>query len=559
MNRSGQGRRFDREGEASALDRRAEAAGDILCQRGEVDGREGRLDAPRLDAREIEQRVDQPQESQRIAMGDFELAPRRPIDAVPRERILQRPEHQREGCAELVADIREEACLGPVELGQCLGPAALLLVGAGIPDRGRNLSGDEVQEARIAVVEGAARGDAEDQHAEGRRTGLAHDRHRDGGLNGIVPESAADAEARMVDPDRLALEDPLERPFHPDIGARHRRKAQLVAGAAQVEGCERQVERRVGQRLSDVVAGRLDTARLSGTGTEIPQEAEPSFPDDLGSDFAADRKHAHGPALVVIGRGVGDAEIGLLTVTRPLHEQGQGRRPVGLARLHNTGDHWPERIPARCQRDADIGSQRVGMPGSDQLGVGIVVDLCEGRSPGQDHRILRRQERAHGRAQALRPRRHGPERRLRPVERSSEDAYLAPAPEQALSRRRRSVHPVRRPRAIASARVMARSVTSFDLTPGIASPVCFARRSTRVPSELQNDRMTRQSPDRSLTRHNLTGCPDKATPRPHPEWSHMAMEHPTFGPRQPLHAAFAGRMHAPAATNEILGRVAVEG
>ena len=162
MDRPGQGRHFDRESNAAALHCRTEAACDIRGQRGEVDGRKARLDAACLDAREIEQRVDQPQEPQRIAMGDFQLVPNRPVDAVPREGVFQGSEHQREGCAELVADIREEAGLGPVEFGQFLGPAALLLIGAGIPDRGRDLSRNEVQEPGIAVVEGAARTDAED-------------------------------------------------------------------------------------------------------------------------------------------------------------------------------------------------------------------------------------------------------------------------------------------------------------------------------------------------------------------------------------------------------------
>ena len=45
------------------------------------------------------------------------------------EHVLERPEHQRQRRAELVADVREERGLGAVELGQRLGAAALFFVG----------------------------------------------------------------------------------------------------------------------------------------------------------------------------------------------------------------------------------------------------------------------------------------------------------------------------------------------------------------------------------------------------------------------------------------------
>jgi hypothetical protein len=47
-----------------------------------------------------------------------------------RQHLLQRPEHQREWRAELVADVAEEGRLGAIDLGQGLRAPALLLVRA---------------------------------------------------------------------------------------------------------------------------------------------------------------------------------------------------------------------------------------------------------------------------------------------------------------------------------------------------------------------------------------------------------------------------------------------
>ena len=57
------------------------------------------------------------------------------------EQFFDRAEHEGEGGAELVADVAEEGSLGPVQLGQCLGPLPLLLVGPCIGDGGGDLGG----------------------------------------------------------------------------------------------------------------------------------------------------------------------------------------------------------------------------------------------------------------------------------------------------------------------------------------------------------------------------------------------------------------------------------
>ncbi len=62
------------------------------------------------------------------------------------ERVLERAEHQRERRAELVAHVREERGLRAVDLRERLGAPPLLLVGASVGDRGRDLRGDELEE-----------------------------------------------------------------------------------------------------------------------------------------------------------------------------------------------------------------------------------------------------------------------------------------------------------------------------------------------------------------------------------------------------------------------------
>ena len=71
------------------------------------------------------------------------------------ERVLERPQHQGQRRAELVADVAEEGGLGAVELGQRLGALALLLRRrAALRHRGGDLAGDQVAEAAVASSNG---------------------------------------------------------------------------------------------------------------------------------------------------------------------------------------------------------------------------------------------------------------------------------------------------------------------------------------------------------------------------------------------------------------------
>ena len=74
-------------------------------------------------------------------MGDREPFPLGRAAAPPAsaQGVLERPQHQRQRGAELVADVGEERGLGPIELGQRLGPPPLLLVGPCVGDGGGDL------------------------------------------------------------------------------------------------------------------------------------------------------------------------------------------------------------------------------------------------------------------------------------------------------------------------------------------------------------------------------------------------------------------------------------
>ena len=82
-----------------------------------------------------------------------------------RERVLERAEDQRQRRAKLVAHVAEECGLRAVELGELLGALALLLVGARVGDRRRDVARHELEEAPVVVVERSARADAEHEHA----------------------------------------------------------------------------------------------------------------------------------------------------------------------------------------------------------------------------------------------------------------------------------------------------------------------------------------------------------------------------------------------------------
>src|SRR6185436_5349976 len=79
--------------------------------------------------------------------------------------LLQRPEHQGERRAELVADIGKECSLGPVDFCQRLGAPAFSLVGTCLCDGSRDAARDQLEEAFVFLIQLTVRADADSDDA----------------------------------------------------------------------------------------------------------------------------------------------------------------------------------------------------------------------------------------------------------------------------------------------------------------------------------------------------------------------------------------------------------
>ena len=102
---------------------------------------------------------------------------REPLARV-RQHFLERPEHQRERCTKLVADVAEECRLGAIDLGQRFRALAFPLVCARTGQPDGDLFRDAADEVTVGIVERAARMDAEHQEP-GRFTGVAQPDRQD--------------------------------------------------------------------------------------------------------------------------------------------------------------------------------------------------------------------------------------------------------------------------------------------------------------------------------------------------------------------------------------------
>ncbi len=185
MDRRRQGRTIDHQPQAGLIDRRAEVRGELGGHGRQIGRLIVRLHAARLDPREIEQRVDQLEQAHGIAMRNVEqgAAVRRDLRRRLGQHLLQGGQHQGQRRAELVADIGEEGGLGAVDLGQRFGALALLLIGLGIADPGRDLAGQEGQEGAVALVE-QAKGIEPDHQSAGPPGLAARGQRQDGCLAG---------------------------------------------------------------------------------------------------------------------------------------------------------------------------------------------------------------------------------------------------------------------------------------------------------------------------------------------------------------------------------------
>ena len=154
---------------------------------GQVDGLELGLHSPGLDAREVQQRVDQLGQPQTVAVDELQLSARLLVDAGrPGAQLVDRSEDQREGGAEFVADVGEERGLGPVEFGQLLGTLLLGPVAACAAHPRSDVPGHQLDEAAVAVVEAPVPVQRGYQKPD-RRAALLYQRHHQRLRRRLVP------------------------------------------------------------------------------------------------------------------------------------------------------------------------------------------------------------------------------------------------------------------------------------------------------------------------------------------------------------------------------------
>ena len=101
---------------------------------------------------------------------------------------------------------------------------------------------------------------------------------------------------------------------------------------------------------------------------------------------------------------------------------------ISLARPHDTRQQVVQHgFPDLTPRFTAGMAERMRMLGAEDRAIGVVVKDDELRAPKQDDLSLRRKQHAQHAAQALGPRLHRTERRLRPVECAHERTQLSAA------------------------------------------------------------------------------------------------------------------------------------
>ena len=418
------------------------AARQVACERGEVRRLVDGLNASRFDPRKVEQRIDQLEQPQCVAVEHLQLGRR----AVAGEQVLERREHQRERSPKFVAHVAEERRLGAVDLRQRLRALALRLAGERIGDGGGDVLCRELEEAVVLVVQRAPRAHAGDEETVRVLQPRPPQGQNERGVRrpGIGPSrEKAEPADKVVHDDRPRLasgasERPLVRAFRvEDDDRRHDFAAHVVQPSAadpmracavraeQVEERERHVRGARGQGSRGVLAGllrRLGVGRDAGQVTESPQA--PLALDALRS-LRNNREHPADATALVADGAVRQREEALLEVPVAVERDEHVVERHRLTR-ERLAKERPDHVPDFGEDVDRAAAERHRMLGHAEHGtIAIVVEKDELGTPRDDDGEPRRQHDADRGAKALRPRADGSERGLGPVHRPHQRTQLA--------------------------------------------------------------------------------------------------------------------------------------
>ena len=451
-----QGRACHRQRQAGVFDRRAEHAGQLGGERGQIGGLIVGLGPAGLQARKVEQRVDELEQALRVAVRRGQplvSCHRQPVGALG-EFVFQRCQHQRERGAELVADVGEEGGLGAVDLGQGIGALTLGLGGQRAGDDAVDGAAQHVQEGRIGLVHRQPRAQAHHQQTDGlgrlRGAGPVDRQHprRRHRLGVIGAHQAGETRAHIGHAGRRGTAAGLcQRParafvrqLHPlraggSTGQQPRVRDQPCASLLVVEPVEkrkRQVECGPGQHPRATAQGLVERVRLQAAGVELAQRARASLVEHLARGLGDGVEQTGHRALFVMDRAEGEGEEGLLQVTQPVEEHALVFEKGRLARQRaakGLADDRERRGPAF----GEVLPHRARMFAAADRPVTVVVELGVLRAPGQRDRKVGVQHQAHGGAQAGGPTLDRAQRRGRPILGAHAAAHLAAAGESVVA------------------------------------------------------------------------------------------------------------------------------
>ena len=422
-------------------------------QRADIGARQLRVGAAGLDAGEVEQRVDQALQAPGVAARRAQPIRQHTSRCRFGQRIVERPEQQRQRGAELVADVGQERRFRPVQIGQRVGPAPLLFVGDGGGKRRGQLVRQQLAEPAVHRIEGTPR-IRPDHHRPGGR-GFPKGQYQ--GLPGtVLAEKFCDARdyvPKPVDdacgpgtwrgvPARELGQRTRQQRTDGGRGPAQRAVARPLPVARHVHGDERQVQRlRVADR--DGAAHRVvDGVRVHHRGRHRVEQVEPTLAQHPVGRFDHRAENGGDRAIAADDGAIGESEVPLLGLAAGHERQHQVVGPGRDAGVHHAGEHrgnlLPD-LPPHLLRAATQG-RRMFVPQNLRVGVVVHQEQIPGPQPEHDGKPRGQSDR-HRRPHLGRPLLRRAQRMGLPVEFGESAAHLPAQPDRGRQiGRQRRVH-----------------------------------------------------------------------------------------------------------------------